>query len=268
MAEAREPGGPGSGSFRPFDRQALQDTLADALKDADAPFSGDVPAAGAAVAAPPTITPQAAAAAGPTAAPAPTAGPSPTAAPAPKLNPFGRTGPVGGPASPGPARITPAATGPTPINPGPARAVPVPGAASAGPGAGAPRTGPSILSGGLANALSPLNPTPGGLGGGSISGLRAPGSAGGPAGPAQGLGPRPLPGISGLGAGSVIDEPVEEATIALRRPAPPEPVRESAPEPAAPAAPPRPSVPVAAWLPSDDDILPRGTHKRKGRRRR
>jgi hypothetical protein len=78
-------------------------------------------------------------------------------------------------------------------------------------------------------------------------------------------------GGSGMGsAPSVTEEPVEEATIPLRRPSRPDPAAQAAPEKPAPPppAPPRPSVPLAAWMPSDDDILPHTQHKRRGRRGR
>ncbi|HMC41227.1 MAG TPA: hypothetical protein VKI19_16305, partial [Acidimicrobiales bacterium] len=162
-------------------------------------------------------------------------------------NPFGRTG---GPAAAPPPPSAPAPSGPRPVP--------------------TPRTGPSILAGGISNGLSPMSPGTGGVGG-SVSGLRPP-----PANPglAGGLGARPLPGVSGMaGVSSNLDEPVEEATIQLRRPTrrgpadPPTAEVQPAPPPPAPAAPARPAVPLAAWNPSDDDILPRGPMKRKGRRR-
>ncbi|HET6964717.1 MAG TPA: hypothetical protein VFH58_08075 [Acidimicrobiales bacterium] len=241
MAEAWEPPGDGGsgGSFRPFDRQALEATLADALRDAEVAdqqaAAGD-PDASSAPATPPAAT------AAPAAPPAPAAAPGapPVAAP-PKLNPFGGR---------------PAASG-----------APVPSGAapSSGPAAPGPRTGPSILSGGVSGAISRM--APGGSGGGTISGLRPPG--GGSLGGSLGA-PRPLPGMGALGSTSqTIDEPVEAAaTISLRRPTRAEPV----PEPQAEAAPPPPaptrsSVPVAAWMPGDDDILPRSQSKRKGRKR-
>lgn len=245
MAEAWEPPGDGGngGSFRPFDRQALEATLADALRDAEVAdqqaAAGDTEAASAPVApAAPQAAPQAAAAAAPAAPPAGPAAP-PVPAP-PKLNPFGGRPAAGG--APVPSGAAPAS----------------------GPAAPAPRTGPSILSGGVSGAISRM--TPGGSGGGTISGLRPPG--GGSLGGGLGA-PRPLPGMGALGSTSqTIDEPAEAAaTISLRRPTRPEPV----PEPQAEAAPPPPvparsSMPVAAWMPTDDDILPRSQGKRKGRK--
>jgi len=156
-----------------------------------------------------------------------------------------------------------------------------------------PRSAPNILAGGLSAAISSmsagpsapgspggLNPT-GGLGGSSISGLRPPGSE---ASPGQLGSPRPLPGLSGLGAlggvggvGTNLDEPVGETpTIAIRRPTRPEPTEAPAANESADPAPPPPgahhaaraSVPLVGWLPSDDDILPHGTDKRKSRRGR
>ena len=250
MAEAWEPPAGDSGATnRPFDRQALQATLADALRDAELSDGGDDGAP--APQAPPVAPP--AAAAPPAAPPAP--GPQPPV-PAP---PAAAAPPVPAPSGP---KVNPFAPKPAPV-PGPAPAgAPAPGAAPR-PAPG-PRTGPSILSGGISNAISQMTAPTGSLGGTSINALRPPAS------PLGGGGPRPLPGISGLSGGAAAkteDEPTEEATIQLRRPSRPEPEKDSAaPAPAAPAAPVRPSVVVAAWMPSDDDILPRSTMKRKGRR--
>jgi hypothetical protein len=99
----------------------------------------------------------------------------------------------------------------------------------------------------------------GGLGG-SVSGLRPPG-----ADAPTGLGARPLPALSGMGGVTPgLDEPVGEApTIPLRRPNRPEPAPEPAPVPAAAPAPPKPTVQLAGWLPSDDDILPSGQLKKR-----
>ena len=160
----------------------------------------------------------------------------------------------------------PAPKSPNPFGPKPAPA-PAPGAPGAAPApkpAPGPRTGPSILSGGISNAISQMTAPTGSLGGTSINALRPPAS------PLGGSGPRPLPGISGLVGGAAAksdDEPTEEATIQLRRRNRPEPGKDSAPAaPAAPAAPVRPNVMVAAWMPSDDDILPRSAMKRKSRK--
>jgi hypothetical protein len=107
--------------------------------------------------------------------------------------------------------------------------------------------------------------------GGSVSGLRPPAPGGTGTGGLSLGGTRPLPGLSGMGGPATAEEPVEEATISIRRPTRKSPEADpaaSAPPPPAPPAPARPQVPLAAWLPSDDDILPRGMMKRKGRGRR
>jgi hypothetical protein len=239
MAEASESPA-GDASNRPFDRQALQATLADALRDAELSDDGSAPAA------PPQAAPT---------SPAP---PAPPAAAAPPAAPPLVPAPMPAPPVPAPPAAAPAPSGPK-VNPFGPKPAPAPGAAGA-PAPG-PRTGPSILSGGISNAISQMT-SPTGLGGNSVNALR-PGSL-------SGGGPRPLPGISGLtgGAAAKVDsEPTEEATIQLRRPTRPEPEKDAAaPSPTAPAAPVRPSVSIAAWMPSDDDILPRSTMKRKGRK--
>lgn len=220
MAEARDSSGQGEkdGSFRPFDRHALQATLADALKDAsdNPPDDADHP--------------------NPPAAPPATADASGSGQAA---NPFGRPNLPPPPAAPAPSAATVPSTPPT-------------------------RSGPKILSGGLGRAISPLSGGPAGAGlGGPVSGLRPPASSGSLLGSA----------LSGLGGRSA--EPAEETpTIALRRrhrqdtPAEQNDHRE-APAPAAAPAPPahaRSSAPLAGWLPTDDDIVPGGALRRKGRR--
>jgi hypothetical protein len=228
MADAK----PGDSSYRPFDRQALHASLADALKDvelADAAEPAAVPAPAAQPAAP--------------AAPAADAGASKVP------NPFGRPGASAGGAIPAPAPA------------------PMPSA----PAAPAPRTGPSILAGGISAGVSPMSAS--GLGGG-VSGFRAPdggyGLGGGSPLSGTGLGPRPLGPLGGTAPADEVAEPAP--TIQLRRPTRPapvvEPVVEAVPAPAAPT-PARPSVPLAGWMPSDDDILPPGAQvKRKPKKRK
>src|SRR5579875_64518 len=86
------------------------------------------------------------------------------------------------------------------------------------------------------------------------------------------------PSLTGLGGSRAIsglasppDAPPDEpaATIALRRP--PRSEREQAGEAHQPASapnPPRAAIAVPAWLPSDDDILPRASARRRSHRRR
>jgi hypothetical protein len=246
MAEALDSPAEGDrgGQFRPFDRQALQATLADALKDAE---EADHPP----LAADEQGVPQA--------APAETAPPT-TPGGAPKPNPFGRPNAAAGGAAPAPSarRGIPGVPAPT--------AAPSPTTA-ANPSV---RTGPSILSGGISAGLSPmassLGAPGGGLGGTSIAGLRPPNG-----------GPLASPGLGGgLGLGGVHAEPEEAAstaTIPMRRPGRPAAAPVPAPETrgqvaAAAAQPARPSAPLAGWLPSDDDILPRNQLKRSRRRSR
>src|SRR5438270_10541784 len=138
MAEAWDAPGQGAsgGSFRPFDREALHATLADALKDAEAVDHPDEEGSPAPAAAAPVPAPQAP-------PPGPAADGMTPRPPAPKApNPFGRTG---GPAAAPPPPSAPAPSGPRPVP--------------------TPRTGPSILAGGISNGLSPMSPGTGGVGG-------------------------------------------------------------------------------------------------------
>lgn len=210
------PGGAGGADSKPFDRNALAASLADALKDVSAYGEEEV---------------------------APAA-PAPTPGPARVPNPFGRPNtPVGSvaAATPGSLPSTPSA---------------------------APRTGPSILSGGISAGLS----GGGGLGGSTVSAFRSPEGGGmglgAPLG-ATGLTPRPL---GPLGGGSAHEPPEPAATITLKRNqrAPEGDSPPSAVTPAAPAptpTPSRPVMPMAGWTAADDDILPNpGTGRRRARR--
>jgi hypothetical protein len=171
-------------------------------------------------------------------APAPARAPLPGPGAAKVPNPFGRPN----------APIAPA---PAPL---------------ASPPSVAPRTGPSILSGGISSGPSGM----GGLGGSTVSAFRSPegggiglGASGGGTG-ATGFAPRPLGPLGGMST----PEPREPAaTITLKRNRPePEsgPVPAAAAAPVAAPAPPRPVVPMAGWTAADDDILP---HPGTGRRR-
>jgi hypothetical protein len=86
------------------------------------------------------------------------------------------------------------------------------------------------------------------------------------------------PSLTGLGASRAISglasppeaPPAEPAaTIALRRPprSEPEPASETH-QPAPAPAPPKAVAAIPAWLPTDDDILPRASVRRRSFRRR
>jgi len=222
---------------RPFDRQALQATLADAVRIAAA--DGDVEEAPARK---------------------PLAGPSPQDA----------IGTV--PAPPDGKPRHPASRGPNPFSrPGQTSATP------AAPAAPAPvRPSPSLLGGGA--------PTGVGTGqGGALNSLTTAGT-GGMGGlrstTPDNLGPINFSGDSrpsgdlnaGRSVSGLAPTPVDRPTIPLRRRAPAETSHSArSPETAAPAAPAptspaahqlRSAVPVEAWMPGDDDILPRRVAKR------
>ena len=128
----------------------------------------------------------------------------------------------------------------------------------------------NLVNGTLAGRPAAVSGEPG------VSRLSAPGST--PGGGAA-LGSLRPPGLSDLSGGRTVsgysqaptEEPSPQATIALRRPSRPEPQHAAAahapaPESAAPPAPhptPKPMTPIAAWSPSDDDILPKGAVKRR-----
>lgn len=221
------PDGGSGGTFKPFDRQALEASLADALKDASE--ADEVAGAASGPAPEDARRPE-------PAAPAASTGSAP-AGPVRAPNPFGRPN--------------------APVGSGPASApAPLPSTAAV-----APRTGPSILSGGISGL------SPGGGLGASVSGFRPPDGGGyglsnGGLGSA-GLGPRPLGPLGGVSA----EEPPEPAaTIALRRPNRPDAPAEPAPEPAPAArtgAAAQPALPMAGWMPADDDILPRAANGRR-----
>lgn len=248
MAEAWQPpsGGEDGQPFRPFDREALQATLADALKQADAADMADQDSA-------------APGAAGADEAPG---RPTPLRPPMP----FGRPTASSDPLS-GAAQVPPPGPGPVPGGPAPRPAGVTPPA----------RTGPSILSGGISAMAS--SASAGGVGSGTISPLRPP-SGGGLSSPGMGGGLSSpglsSPGLGGLGSSGLgsptIDPQAAESTptIPIRRPnrsEPPAPEVRSEEVQAAPAAPPppRPTVTLVAWNPSDDDILPRSMAKRRRR---
>lgn len=294
--------GEGGQPFRPFDRQALQATLADALRDAevadglaaDPDGAGTVPApsasagpamtapgvpAGPAMAAPPGAgrppggAPRAAIPGLP--APGP-AEPAPATSGLRPPNPFGRPTPgaptagaqaPGGPTPGGPAGLVSGGgfVGGGGVAPRPPQAAPQPMAAPI-PGG---RVGPSMLPSQY-GGISPADAAPGGSG---PRPLGAPAGVAGLGGPISGLArPGELGGnrmVSGLSPAA----PVAPApTIPLRRPSRPEapaPEAKAAPAPPAPAPPqPRPMEPIAAWSPADDDILPGGAAKRRSRRSR
>jgi hypothetical protein len=113
-----------------------------------------------------------------------------------------------------------------------------------------------------------------GSGGAGPARLAAPGllGAGGPVNALR------QPSLTGLGASRAISglasppeaPPAEPAaTIALRRPprSEPEPASETH-QPAPAPAPPKAAAAIPAWLPTDDDILPRASVRRRSFRRR
>lgn len=229
------PGGQGEGEepFKPFDRQALEATLADALRDAESAT-----------------------------APGPTDSQAPDTARRDRSRPRPQVGDPAARRSDGP-RAEPAIAG---------------GQMAAASPQPAPR--PTLLGSGLTG--------PAGLLGGSTLGASTrPAAAPGPGASPLAVPSRPLaapgplasPGklISGLspapaGYAPTADSPaVEQPTIPIRRPKRSEPSAPAAPAPPAPmptpAAQPRPAITIAAWSPSDDDILPRSGSKRRARRR-
>jgi hypothetical protein len=231
----------GGAPTRPFDRQALQATLADAVRIATTDSDSDEAPTPKPVRTP---SPQDAIGSGP----APVDGRPRPPTPRPP-NPFGRTAP----AAPAPA-AAPAA--PAPVRPSPSLL-----------GGGTP-TGVGTGQGG--SSLNPLTaPSSGGLGG-----LRS--TTPDNLGPINFSGDRP-PGD--LNAGRTVSglapTPTNGPTIPLRRRAAAETSHSArsteaaaptAPAPAPQAAhPARTLVPVDAWMPGDDDILPRRQVKKSFR---
>jgi hypothetical protein len=262
----------GGVSARPFDRQALQATLADAVRTAsdvekmdtppNKPLRGPTPSS-------PVISGSAEAAGEPVLPPQPQ--PQPQPQPARSVNPFSR----GASASEGTAATAPASA------PAPAPAIPAPKRPASLLGGGTPTSVGSSQGAGLGSS--------GGLGsGGGLSGggLGAPGAAGsaGLRGVGSGnLGPINFSGDNrgsgdlggGRSAAALAPAPAEQPTIALRRRQPAEAAPSArsgqnnpsaTPAPAAPPAPPRAAVSIEGWSPTDDDILPRRVMKRSLRR--
>lgn len=234
------PAVPGEGDqpVKAFDRQALEATLADALRDAEGgtvepddggPAPTPVPAAAGrpapAIRPPAAVRPPAVPGLSPAGHP-PAGGPHP--APRPTLLGSGLSGPGGplGGGTLGSSPLAPPGSGPAPLR-RPDGAAPTPVAAPR------PLTAPGQLVSGLAPAPPGLAPTGG-------------------------------------------TAPAEQPTIPIRRPKRPEPAAAPAatapaaptPAPPIPAGPPRPAAPTMAWSASDDDILPGRAAKRRGRRRR
>ena len=226
------PAGQGEGDepFKPFDRQALEATLADALRDAEG-----ATAAGAAEA----------------------------AAPDPARRPRSRPRPRPQAGSPDPAvPDAPRAGGDNAA--GDPRPVPRPTLLGSG------LTGPAGLLGGSTLGATPRPAAQPGAGPAPLAvpprPLAAPGGLAPPGKLVSGLSPAPA-GFAPTADGPAAEQP----TIPIRRPKRAEPAAPaaSAQAPPAPApAPPRPAVAVAAWSPSDDDILPRAAARRRGRRHR
>jgi hypothetical protein len=261
--------------MRPFDRQALQATLADAVRTAsdaevmdnppNKPLRGPTP--GAPVLSEPSDT-------------------EPVLPPRPQssrsVNPFSRGGSASDAAPsvaapPAPARrSTPSLLG----GGAPTSVAGSPGAGLSGTGnlgAGSAISG-NAVSGSAVSGSSLSGSGLGSPGGAGQSGLRNPG-------PAK-LGPVNLSGDSRMGgdlaagrstsALAPAPEPVEQPTIALRRRQPVESAPSaratetsaSASQPqTAQAAPPPRTVSIEGWTPGDDDILPRRVLKRSFRRR-
>jgi hypothetical protein len=247
-------------STRPFDRQALQATLADAVRTAsdatamdnppNKPLRG--PTAGTPVLSEPSD-------AGPALAPRPQ--------PSRSVNPFSRGG--------SPPDATPSAAAP----PAPAgkRAPSLLGGGAPTSLGGSPAAGLSGTAGlGAGNGLS--GSSLGSPAGAAPSGLRSPSPAN--------LGPINFSGDSRVGGdlaagrstSALAPAPAseEQATISLRRrqPAAPAPSGRSAepeapasPAQTAPAPPPPRTVSIEGWTPGDDDILPKRVMKRSLRRR-
>jgi hypothetical protein len=295
-------------AVRPFDRQALQATLADVMRNADT--SGlDPAAAPRVVTGPPDASPTSPAWAPPPASAmqgAPTAPPglhlTPPATPAPAPMGVGRPGPVPSP-QPGAVRAeAPTATGPAPAGPAPAPAGPPRSAPSpldlnsvlsrpAAPARTSNPFGPGKLpsdgAGAGSGELGARRPTPSILGGGSSGALGSPSILGGALGISTDLNPRPS------------ETPVDKPTIPLRRPRQDECPSAAAVEPAPALTGTQPAPPsdaaysmgasapdssgygatgpaggydgmpgVPAWSPLDDDIMPRTAGKQSFRLRR
>lgn len=216
---------------KPFDRRALQATLADAVRTTDPDVEAPAPDAATAVPAASLGAPRPAASPGSavnTFSPG-SADSSVSADPAASAAPV----PAGLPVD----SVQPRSAPPRSVNP---FGKPTPPAESG-----------SLLGGGLGGSVRP--PTGGGLGAPpGLTGLRPPGSDSG-----------------SVNLNPSASTPTERATIPLRRPTP-RPVdqpSDATPAPAAaPAGPPpapRNSITIEGWNPTDDDILPRGGAKRK-----
>jgi hypothetical protein len=257
---------------RPFDRHALQASLADAVRlaqEAAQEAGSDAVTTGDAQVTPTTPRPA-----------------TPVDAPPRAPSAFSRPGTVeGAPAEPPPPRAT-----------SPLSGVGRPVAPTAPSDPSAPRPPPKILgglSGGIGAGIRPdtgdqptVNRRLGGNGLGSSSGRLGPsnGLGAGNLGPTSGLGSGVILGpASGLGGSSLgadrttsdlAPSVTERPTIPIRRPKPAED-RQAQEPPATPPAPPqgpaaggppvpRMAAPIAPWSPSDDDILPSGPARRRG----
>jgi len=228
--ESRGPGGPG------LNRNALQATLADLVREADGPAPGAGAAGAPAAGAPLPIVPGAP-------VPAPSAGPRPLRGPS-ASHPVVDADASGAPDDPqaGPR----AAPRPAPSNRPKLPFSPEPAPSGSGP-AGAVRPG-SGVSGGFSSSVGG-----GGFGGGSLG--------------ASSLSGRITPGDLGDNLARLAPTPTEQPTIPLRKRRPAEAERDAgaaadgaagraAQAPAAPAQPTRPVVAIEAWSPHYDDILP------------
>jgi len=264
---------------RPFDRQALQATLADAVRIASDTQTVD---------APPNKPLRGPSASAPVITGPAEEAPEPVLPPRPQprsVNPFSRGGPDGAAAAP----AAPSVPAPAPAVPAPAPAVPAPGAQAVP----APKRPASLLGGGAPTSVGSSQgsglSSSGGLGSGnglSGGGLSSPGAAGsaglrgvgsGSLGPINFSGDNRVTGDLGGGRSSaaLAPAPAEQPTIALRRRQPAEVAPSarsgdnspSATPAAAPPAPPRAAMSIEGWTPTDDDILPRRVMKRSFRRR-
>jgi len=255
------------GGSRPFDRQALQATLADAVRtasDADAMDTpGNRPLRG------PTPS-------GSAAAPADDAAPAsavlaPRPQPARSVNPFSRGSSEPDPAAPAAAQA--AQPAPTPKRPASLLGGGAPASVgSSGLGSSPGLGSPSPLSAPGALSAAGLGSTSGA----GSSGLRTPSP--GSLGPISfGADSRVTGDLSaGRSTAALAPAPAEQPTIALRRRQPAETAPSArsteekpsaAPAQSAPAAPARAAVSIEGWTPGDDDILPRRVVKRSFRRR-
>jgi hypothetical protein len=222
---------------RPFDRQALQATLADAVRNVadadtmDTPPNKPLRGPGSTS---PVVSEPVPEERQPVLAPRPQ--------PARSVNPFSRGGSAPDAAAPAPAVAAPAPKRPASLLGG---GTPSSVASNQGSGLGSSSgLGASGLSGG-----GLASPVPAGSGG-----LRSPGGLG----PMNFSGDNRVTGDLGGGRSASALAPVEadQPTIPLRRR-----------QPAQAPAPARPTVSIEGWTPTDDDILPRRVVKRSFRRR-